>query len=330
MRAGSTGWRAVASAIAILAATTLSACTAGSTDAGAGKDSTSLPKVRVAVGIDGSYAPFFLAAEKGLFKKHGVDVEVVQFGRGGEAVEAIATGQIQMAGSSEVTTIGQLQQNPDLRAMLVYEQSGQYLKVVTGKNITNPSQIKKMGIVPGLSELSAIKFLQSKNIDPATVKFVSAGPPEIPALLQKGDIDAYVLWEPWPSKGAELGGKILESTGDYNWSYVHWLIAANKWLNANTGVAGKVAAALDEAAKLTESDSQAAAQATEKATKIPPAQTVAAVKEIDFKVRDITQTDLAGYDLVADFYVNTGKLKAKPDVPAAVLLNWFSANASKG
>jgi NitT/TauT family transport system substrate-binding protein len=306
----------------------MSACTAGSTDSGSkGGGDTAQPKVRLAVGIDASYAPFFLAAEKGLYKKHGVDVEVVQFGRGGEAVDAIATGQIQLAASSEVTTIGQLQQNPDLRATLVYEESGKYLKVVTGKNITDPSQIKKMGIVPGLSELSAIKFLQSKNIDKAQVKFVSAGPPEIPALMQKGDIDGYILWEPWPAKGVELGGKILESTGDYNWSYVHWLITSNKWLTANQDTAGKVAKAIDEAAQLTESDPQAAAQATEKGAKIPPAQTLSAVKEIDFKVRDITQADLAGYDSIAEFYVSTGKLKAKPDVPAAVIQNWFSQHA---
>jgi NitT/TauT family transport system substrate-binding protein len=159
------------------------------------------------------------------------------------------------------------------------------------------------------------------------VKFVSAGPPEIPALLQKGDIDAYILWEPWPAKGVEFGGKILESTGDYNWSYVHWLITSNKWLTANQDTAGKVAKAIDEAAQLTESDPQAAAQATEKATKIPPAQTISAVKEIDFKVRDITQADLVGYDSIADFYVSTGKLKSKPDVSAAVLQNWFSQHA---
>jgi ABC-type nitrate/sulfonate/bicarbonate transport system substrate-binding protein len=327
MRAGITAWRAAAGAITIAVIASISACTAGSTDSGGAGGNTAQPKVRLAVGIDASYAPFFLAAEKGLYKKHGVDVEVVQFGRGGEAVDAIATGQIQLAASSEVTTIGQLQQNPDLRATLVYEQSGQYLKVVTGKNITDPSQIKKMGIVPGLSELSAIKFLQSKNIDKAQVKFVSAGPPEIPALMQKGDIDAYILWEPWPAKGVELGGKVLESTGAYNWSYVHWLITSNKWLTANEAVAGKVAKAIDEAAQLTESDPQAAAQATEKATKIPPAQTISAVKEIDFKVRDITQTDLAGYDAIAEFYVSTGKLKAKPDVRTAVIQNWFSQHA---
>jgi NitT/TauT family transport system substrate-binding protein len=320
-------WRAVAAAIALI--TTMSACGAGTTDSAGAAGNAAGPKIRLAVGIDPSYAPIFLAQEKGLFAKHGVNVDVVQFGKGGDAVDAIASGQVQMAGSSDTTAIGTLQQNPDLRALLVYESSGKYLKVVERKNIGDPSQIKKMAIVPGLSELAATRFLQSKKIDPKTVSFVTADPPEIPALLQKGNIDAYVLWEPWPAKGAQLGGKIVEASGDYGLSYVQWLITGNKWLSANQSAAGKVAQAIDEAAKLTESDPQAAAQATLKAAKVPTAQTIAAIKEIDFGVRDITAADLKGYESTADFFLQTGKVKSKPDVSAAVIQNWFTQHAGK-
>jgi NitT/TauT family transport system substrate-binding protein len=327
MKARDITWRAAVAAIALI--TTMSACSAASTDSAGAGGNASGPKVRLAVGVDASYAPFFLADEKGLFKKHGVNVQVVQFGTGGEAVDAIASGQIQMAGSSDVTTIGKVQQNPDLRGLLIYEQSGRYLKVVEGKKISAPSQIKKMAIVPGLSELAAIRFLESKHIDAKSVKFITADPPEIPALLQKGDIDAYVLWEPWPTKGVQLGGKIGGTTGDYGLSYVQCLITGNKWLSANQGTAVNVAKALNEAAQLTESDPQAAAQATMKATKIPVAQTVSAVKEIDFKVRDINAADLKVADGTAEFYVQTGKLKSKPDVRTLMVQNWFSQHAAK-
>jgi NitT/TauT family transport system substrate-binding protein len=325
MKARPTFWRAAA---VITLITTIPACSAGSTDSG-GAGNAAGPKVRFAVGIDAAYAPVFVAQEKGLFAKHGVNVDVVQFGKGGDAVDAIASGQIQLAGSSDTTAIGKLQQNPDLRALLVYEQSGKFLKVVERKSIGDPSQIKKMATVPGLSELAATRFLESKKIDPKKVAFVTADPPEIPALLQKGSIDAYVLWEPWPAKGTQLGGKIVETSGDYGLSYVQWLIAGNKWLSANQGTAAKVAAALDEAAKLTESDPQAAAQATQKIAKIPAEQTITAVKEIDFGVRDITASDMGGYERTAGFFLQTGKTKAKPDVNTAVLQNWFSQHAGK-
>lgn len=316
--------------VLLLAGTALlSACTAGSTDTGGGGDSA-LPHVRIAIGIDQAYAPFFVAKDEGLFQRHGVDVELVQFAVGGDGVDSLATDQTQMAASSEVTAIAKLIQLPDLRAMLVYEQSGDYLKVVTRSGITDPAQIKKMAVVPGLSEVSAVKFLQAKNIDPASVQFITAGAAEIPTLVQRGDADAFVLWEPWPTKAVEQGSKIVSTTGQYGWQYTHWLMTTNKWLQSNQQTAAKVARALDEAAQLVHSDPNLAAKDTEKEAKIPPQQTLDTIKEITFQVRDITAADLPVYDSVAQFYVGRGVLKSKPDVATAALVGWYSAHGTSG
>ncbi len=309
----------------LVAFTVLTACSAATTDSGSSaKGGAAGLTVRIAVGIDPSFAPFFLADAEGLWAKHGLNVQLVQFGKGGEGVEALAGGQVQLAGNSDATTIGLLQQNPNLRSLLVYEESGRYLKVVLGPKVGDPSKIRKMAVVPGLSELAATRFLESKKIDKKSVDFITADPPEIPALLQKGDIDAYVLWEPWPAKGTELGGKVLETTGDYGLAYSHWLIADNKWLSGNESTATKVAQALRDAARETEADPEAAAQATQKAAKIPTTQTLNAIKEIDFGTRDITAKDLTNYKATAAFYLDTGKVKSSPDVARAALRGWFT------
>jgi ABC-type nitrate/sulfonate/bicarbonate transport system substrate-binding protein len=318
--------RRLAGAVSLIVALlTPSACSSATTDSGG--DAATGPTIRIAVGIDAAYAPFFVADSEGLWRKHGLNVSLVQFGRGGEAVDAIAGGQVQMAGSSDTTTIAQLQQNPALRALLVYQESGKYLKVVAGSKISSPSQIKKVAVVPGLSELAMTRYLESKKIDVKSVKFVTADPPEIPALLQKGEVDAYTLWEPWPAKGVELGGKVQETTGDYGLSYQHWLITGRQWLSGNEGTAAKVAQTLEEATALVESDPQGAAQATLKAAKVPAEQTVTAVREIDFKVRDITAADMKGYTGTAQWYMSTGKVKTRPDLNATVLQGWVTAKA---
>ncbi|CAL9285164.1 ABC transporter substrate-binding protein [Streptomyces sp. SudanB182_2057] len=310
------------------ALTFVTACGAGTTDSGAdaGSGGAGDPHIRIAVGVDAGYAPFFGADAEGLWAKHGVDVDLVQFAKGGEGVDALNAGQVQMAGNSDVTTIGLLAQNPKLRSLLVYEQSGRYLKVVLRSGVKSPDKIRKMAVVPGLSELATTRFLESKGIKTDSVKFVTADPAEIPALTNKGDVDAYVLWEPWPSKGKELGERILESTGDYGFSYQHWLLSTSPWLKDHKSTVVKVAEALEEAAKKTESDPQAAAKATKDAAKIPTDQTVKAVKEIDFGVRDFTDEDLKGYHDTADFYVSTGKVKARPDVAGTVQRGWLPEN----
>ncbi|WP_405483603.1 ABC transporter substrate-binding protein [Streptomyces sp. NBC_00009] len=302
----------------------LPACMAGTVDSAGGSGGGAPgPVVRIAVGVDASFAPFFLADAEGLWAKHGVNVDVVQFAKGGEGVDALTAGQVQLAGNSDTTTIGVLAQNPDLRALAVYENSGDYLKAVLGPHVKSPARIRKMAVVPGLSELAATRFLESRGIDPATVDLVTADPAEIPALTKKGDIDAYVLWEPWPAKGEELGARVVATTGDYGLSYQQWLLATSPWLKANSDTAAKVAAALTEATKQAERDPDAAARATKEAAKVPTEQTVKAIKEIDFGVRDFTTADLKGYRNTAEFYASTGKVKAAPDVNRAVLDGWL-------
>ncbi|MGD6756143.1 ABC transporter substrate-binding protein [Streptomyces sp. BH105] len=324
--------RITGSALLAAALLAVTGCGAGTTDTGAGSGSggkASGPQVRIAVGIDGAYAPFYVADKEGLWAEHGVNVDLVQFAKGGEGVDALGAGQVQMAGNSDATTIGVLGQHPNLRPLAVYENSGQYLKVVLGPDVKSPAKIRKMAVVPGLSELAATRFLESKGIDPKSVEFVTSDPAEIPALADKGDVDAYVLWEPWPTKGKELGSRIVETTGDYGLSYQHWLLSTSSWLKDHKDVAAKVAEALAEAAKKTERDPEAAARATKEAAKIPTAQTLTAVKEIDFGVRDFTAKDLKGYDDTARFYVDTGKVKTRPDVSGAVQRGWLPANTKE-
>ncbi|RFC70801.1 ABC transporter substrate-binding protein [Streptomyces sp. AcE210] len=311
------------SALLAAALLTSTACMAGTTDSAGGSGGAPGPTVRIAVGVDPAYAPFFLADAKGLWAEHGVNVDLVQFAKGGEGVDALTAGQVQLAGNSDTTTIGVLAQSPSLRSLLVYESSGKYLKAVLGPHVKSPSRIRKMAVVPGLSELAATRFLESKGIDTDTVDFVTSDPAEIPALTKKGEVDGYVLWEPWPTKGKELGARVVATTGDYGVSYQQWLLATSPWLKANSDTAAKVAGALAQAARETERDPDAAARATKDAAKIPTAQTVQAIKEIDFAVRDFTAADRKAYRRTADFYAGTGKVSSRPDVSKAVLDRWL-------
>jgi NitT/TauT family transport system substrate-binding protein len=301
----------------------VAACGEGTTDSGGGGDGGSSELIRIGLGVDSSYAPFFLADAEGMFADAGLNVELLQFAVGGEGVDALSQDEVHLVGVSEVTAIGRLQQNADLRALLVYEQSGEYLKVVLREGIENVSDIRKMGVVPGLSELSTLKLLESENIDPATVELVTLGPPEAGPLLDQGDIDAFVMWEPWPTKAEELGARVAMTTGDYGWEYVHWLLGNQSFIEDNEDTLQTLADVLAEAAERTESEPDVAAEATEAATSVPTADTLTAIEEIDFEVRSITADDLPGLESVARYYVDTNKAETLPDVESAVLLDWY-------
>lgn len=314
-------------ATATLTAFLLGACSRPATESAAGTAGGG--PIRIAVGIDASYAPFFLADEQGLFADAGLDVELVQFGRGGEAVDALSTGQVQMAGSSDTTTIAQLQQNPSLRAMYSYEVSGEYLKVVLRNGVSGPDAVGTMGIVPGLSQISTDKYLEANGIAPESVEMITATPTDMPALMSRGDIDGFVMWEPWPTAAVDQGvGTVAATTGDYDWYYHHWAITTQSWLEANDATARTVREVLAEATEKVEADPEAAAAATKTAVNSDEAQTLTAIDEIDFAVEDLTEKSVEDAQSVVDFYRKVGAMTTDPDLSASILVDWSAGAPS--
>lgn len=315
----------VATALVLTAAGCSRPATADKTTTSSSGASTA--EIRIGVGIDASYAPFYLADKQGLFTAAGLKVKLVQFGGGGLAVEALNAGQLQVVGASDTTTVSQLQANPNLRALFSYQTSGKYIKVVLRNGVSSPKEIKNFGIVPGLSQLLAVNYLQSQSIDTAGVKMVTATPTDMPTLMKRGDIDAFVLWEPWPTQAVtQAVGKVITTTGEYGWNYAQWFVTSKTWLTGNEATAAKIATVLESATQKVESDPAAAATATKESVKLPEAQTLTAVDEIDFAVKDLTPADITADDRVADFFVQSGTLKSKPDLSTVMLTGWLSAN----
>ncbi len=282
--------------------------------------------IRAFVGIDTAYAPFFVAKHEGLFEQEGINVQLTQFTQGGEGVDALIAGQMDVGGSGDATILGK-STHGDIKALAVLQSSGDYLKLVVRKPITDVHQIKTMGIVPGsLSEYAAVQMLKHFNIPESSVKFVPSGPPEIPPLLQKGDIDAYVLWEPWPTMGEKLGGKVLMHTKDFGYTYLFPLIARGSWLESHEAEAAAYVRAMAKASEMVESDPDLAAKDTKAEVKIPTDQSLTAVKQIDFEVRPFTDADITYLGDVADFLLSRKIVETMPD-PEKLVVPGFAEKA---
>lgn len=328
-------------AVAVISALLIAGCTAGSTeqtvDAPPEEDASDAPSVassetggelsqepiRISVGIDGSYAPFFLADERGLFEDAGVNVEVVQFAQGGEGVDAMIAGEIALAGSAESTVLAKSTRSP-LAALASYEESGRYVKLVTAEGVGEPGDIRRFGIVPGsIGDYATRLIVEQEGIPADEVEYVAAGPPELPALLQQGDIDGFVLWEPWPTQAAEAGAQVREGTGTYGYAYQQWLVATPEWLESQEAEARAVLDALAQATEIMQEEPQAAIDATTTATGVPAEQVQVAVDEIDFEVRGFTEDDVDGYQGIVDFLVEQEVVETEPQVGEVVQTGFY-------
>lgn len=284
------------------------------------------PLVRIAVGVDAAFAPFYVAKQEGLFTKAGLKIELVQTEGGPAPTQTVIAGAAQLAGNSDATILPLMAKSSSLRAVTVFQESSKYLKVVLRKGVTDPRQIKKMAVAPGLVTYSTVRYLESKGIARSAVKFVTAGPPDFPTLLGKGDVDGYILFDPWVTRGVEKGGHVTETIGDFGVKYVQWIDADQKWLTANTTTAAKIVKVLAEASEIVTKQPQRAAEATEKEVKIPAAQTAKVLPEITFAIRDITATDVANSQKIVEFYQSEKLLDTAPDLNKALLTGWYTKN----
>lgn len=312
---------------ALAAAATLSACASGGTAGGetTGAPSAEFVPVQIGVGADAAYAPFFVAEREGLFEAAGLDVTLVPFASGGDAITALNAGQIELTQSSPATTVSQLANNPDLTAFVKTVNLGRYNKAVLRTGVDSPADIKNFGYVAGLGQYMAIRFLEANDIDPASVNMIPAGAQDLAALLQRGDIDGFVLWEPWPANAETAGtGRVVSTIDEFGLSLVNWLITTTSWLDENEATAHALVAVLAESIDLIDSDPDLAADAVESAVAIEAANARVMLGEMDFGLASITEDDVASATDVAEFFLEAGTIEQIPDLQTALVLDWYT------
>lgn len=270
--------------------------------------------ITIGVGSDPVFTAFFVAANEKLFAKHGVNVAVQPYTDGGEALNALVANQVNLGCAGEPTHIVRLSR-AELRPLAVTYQSRTYLKLVARKEIATADKIRKFGIVAGsVSEYVTGLAVKKLNLDASKIEMVRSGPPELPALLARGDIDAYFVWEPWPTLGVQQGGHVLMTCGDVGYTSTLWLSATASWLAANKEAAGNILKALAEAAEITRKDPPRAAQSVQAVTRIPVPQTLNSLKDMDPVVRDFTDTDLKTANAIGEFLLSRQAIKAPVDM----------------
>ena len=276
------------------------------------------PPIRFAVGIDPAFTPMFLAKHEKMFEEAGLNVQLQQFTQSNEGLDSINAGLIDLVGAAEPGTLTRITRG-DIRPLAIYEQSGKYIKLVVQNGITDVKQIKKFGIIPGTSsEYVTHRLLDKFKIDPKSVELVNAGPPELPALLAGKSIDAYFVWEPWPSVGIKQGGKVLMTSADVGYTYTMWLSANGAWLDKNRDAAKKVVATLAKACVVVQEgvasgDLSRPVAANRSMAKLPREQTESFLRDVECVVRDFTPEDLESYDQIADFLHQAKMTPVKAD-----------------
>src|SRR5256885_13470838 len=163
-------------------------------------------KVSIAVGGAGClcYLPTVLAKQLGEFDKAGIEVELINFKGGSQALQAVIGGSADVVSGYYDHCVNLAAKGQSLQAFVVYDRyPGMVLGVSpeSGKDIKSIKDLagKAVGVsAPGSSTDFFLKYLLAKNgLDPASASVVGIGlDATAVAAMEHGKVNAAVMLDP--------------------------------------------------------------------------------------------------------------------------------------
>lgn len=239
-------------------------------------------KVQIGCTATSDCASAMLAIDEGIFKKHGIDAEMVLIGINSNIPAAILSNSIQIGGPTSTVFLQAADGGLDLVAI----GGASVMSPVTNKNvaafvkngitINSPKDFvgKKVG-APGLGaflHVLFVKWLIEKGVDPKQVNFVEVTFPTMMDIMKSGSVDAVLTGEPFITRMSNAG---LGSVGAYYAAElgrsepIIFYAASREWAEKNPELVKKFRAAIAEAAPVVNEDREKASASIAKFTKQP-------------------------------------------------------------
>lgn len=184
---------------------------------------TGLEKVTLAYAPSLSFAPLFIAIEKGYFKEQGIEVTLKRFRSGSEAVAFTASGQIAgIAGGVGASNFNAGHRGMGVKVvapMAIQPRKGAPAPILVradlADEIRTPRQLKGKRIAVGggagsTGEYMVLRVLEKAGLGKEDVTLVNMSFPDMPMAIQKKSVDAGLIPAPFSIVPLEQGtAKIL-------------------------------------------------------------------------------------------------------------------------
>jgi NitT/TauT family transport system substrate-binding protein len=165
-------------------------------------------------------AGVYVADEKKLFSEAGVEVEMVQFGSPTEAVQALISGQVDVALTTMDTAVmlkSSESEDDPIRAFYVNDISNGADGIIVKSSINSIQDLKGKDVAVTIGAVNHFLLnhaLAEAGMTSSDVNIVNMAPDLTGSTLISGKVDAAVAWEPFLSEAIASGNKLLYSSAD--------------------------------------------------------------------------------------------------------------------
>jgi NitT/TauT family transport system substrate-binding protein len=230
--------------------------------------------VRIAYSsISAAMLPLFVAKEKKLFDKHGLDVELTYIR--GVAIEALIAGEVQFVRASPPSVVRSTLRGADL-AVIANTINVPVFSLMTRADVKRPEELKgkKLGVT-NLGDspdfvLSMIleKFGLQRGSD-VTVLPIRGGMPDLMIAVSRGFVDGGMISAPSNLRGMKLGLRELIDSADLGVPYLNSPMSTRRaYINSNRDTVLRVLRAYYHGVQETHSDREAATRILAKYTRV--------------------------------------------------------------
>jgi len=186
--------------------------------AGGAQPNGKVEKAKIRVGalpvVD--MGPFYLALDRGYFKAEGLEVEPVLAASGQANINAVINGDIDVSfGSYPAALLAQSKKAADLK-IVAEALAAKPGHIVLGAPPNSPA--KRLRDVAGkriavtakntMCDLAPKAVLESQNVDYKDITWVELSFPDMIPAMQRGQVDAACLVEPWATIAAKQIGAV--------------------------------------------------------------------------------------------------------------------------
>lgn len=191
-------------------------------------------KIRIGLSsVSALHGAVWVAEEKGIFKKHGIEPEVIVIGGGASrGVSALIAGDIQFLSGAGDAVINASLRGADVVMVAAVLNKG-VQRVMARPELKNPADLKgkRVGVTRfGSASHLVLQMMQRKwGIGPGEIQVVQVGSsPAMLASLDKGGIDAAVLTIPSVFVAEERGYRALADLADMDIYYLHTMLDSTR------------------------------------------------------------------------------------------------------
>lgn len=239
-------------------------------------------KIQVGCTATSDCASAMVAVDEGIFRKHGLEVEMTPIALNSTIPAAILSNSIQVGGPTSTVFLQAVDGGLDLVAIAGASTMNKAANdaiavfVRNGVEIREPKDFvgKKIG-APGLGAFLHVlfrKWLIEKGVDPKGVNFVEVTFPTMNDVLKAGSVDGVLTAEPFIARmtAAGTGTVAVRYAADLARSEpIIFYAASRDWAEKNPDVLKRFREAIAEGAALVNSDRDKAAASISKFTRQP-------------------------------------------------------------